>query len=192
MYGYVSMEACPEGKEEPRYTFQVQGYPNKWGGLDYYDTYVMVRLNGEFEEYVGGFVGEYYDEYKLYITYVSEWVTNSLPVDTHLEDLWELRANEDYPLPWLVIYLPPESDESKIRDMVETLSQNHFKGSVQIAHIPNRKCYDLKERNDWSKGYKSYGIYDEREKIRVFYMLVYGENDIEYFGNTEDKINGVK
>ncbi len=187
MYGYVSMEACPEGKEEPRYTFQVQGYPNKWGSLDYYDTYVMVRLTGEYEEYVGNIIGEYFDEYKFFIEFYSEWITEELPLNMHLEDLWELKANEDYPLPWLYIYIPPDAEDAVIVDMVETLSKNHFKGLIQVEHIYNRKLYDAKQRNDWSKGYKEYGIKSTGEKSYIYRMLVYGEDNVKYYQDMEEK-----
>ena len=67
---YAEMIAYPK-EEGEKYTFQVQGYYNKWNTMDFYDTYVTVKLTDEYEEYLSSIIGQYYDEYKFYIKFDS-------------------------------------------------------------------------------------------------------------------------
>lgn len=91
----------------------------------------MVKLTDEYEAYIDPIIGEYFDEYKFYMEFDSEWLTSNLPADTELEDLWKLNVNVDYPLPDISIYLPPQG-EVNIKPLMEKLSEKNFKGSVGI------------------------------------------------------------
>ena len=103
------MFAYPVERGAGKYTFQVQGYLNKWG-----------KLVDEYETYLDSIIGEYFDDYKFYMEFFSEWVTSNLPQDIKLEELWNLVPNIDYPLPILSIYLPsPEESVDSYKRLIE-------------------------------------------------------------------------
>ncbi len=104
-YDYINMYAYPRGFQDEEHKFKIQGRFNEEGNLEYVDSYVMVKLSDDYEAYIDPIIGEYFEEYKFYVRFNSEWLTNNLAPDTKLEDLWELHANEDYPLPDIYIYI---------------------------------------------------------------------------------------
>ena len=112
-YNYMQLYAYPMAYQDEMHKIEIQGYYNKWGKMDFYDDYVMIKLTEEYEAYIDPIIDEYFDEYKFYLDFNAEWLTNNLPADTKLEDLWELKANEDYPLPKIFLYLQT-SEEKKI------------------------------------------------------------------------------
>ena len=172
---YAEMKACPEGQEDEEHTFQVQGYYNKDGAMDFYDTYVMVRLLKDYEAYLDPIIGEYFDEYKFYMTVSAEWVTNSLPPDTTLEDLWEMTAGVDYPIPTISIYLPPKESIINFEKMVEGLSKKLFRGDIGVKLYNRQERYDKKSRNDWNEKM------GEHEGYKVYSAVIFGDGSIEYY-----------
>ena len=104
-YDYINMYAYPKGLQDEAHKFKIQGRFNKEGNLEYCDSYVMVKLTDDYEAYIDPIIGEYFEEYKFYIEFDSEWLTSNLPADSKLENLWQLHANEDYPLPTIYIYI---------------------------------------------------------------------------------------
>ena len=102
-YNYMQLYAYPMAYQDEMHKIEIQGYYNKWGKMDFYDDYVMIKLTEEYEAYIDPVIDEYFDEYKFYLDFNAEWLTNNLPADTKLEDLWEMKANEDYPLPAIFI-----------------------------------------------------------------------------------------
>ena len=173
-YGYsysnhAEMKACPEGQEDEEHTFQVQGYYNKDGTMDFYDTYVMVRLLKDYEAYLDPIIGEYFDEYKFYMTVSAEWVTNSLPPDTTLEDLWEMTAGVDYPTPNLLINVAPGQsvDLEKVHQVCEGLREKKLRGRISIWKVRKREIYNKLTRND-SAQYVSYSDYDDIYTIYLY------------------------
>ena len=140
-YNYVQLYAYPIAYQDEMHKIEIQGYYNEWGKMDFYDDYVMIKLTEEYEAYIDPIIDEYFDEYKFYLDFNAEWLTNNLPADTKLEDLWEMRANEDYPLPRLVVFLKSSQKgrftEGNIMDMSRRLAVLGFRGPINIT------CYDM-------------------------------------------------
>ena len=143
---YAEMIAYPR-EEGEKYTFQVQGYYNKWNTMDFYDTYVTVKLTDEYEEYLSSIIGQYYDEYKFYIKFDSLWVNSNLPADATVEDL--LDPNLDYSRPEILLYIPPEGDRKKFAELAEGLKKGKYTGSIAVKFFKERESFDRKIRNDW-------------------------------------------
>lgn len=144
-YNYVQLYGYPKGYSDEKHKFEIQGYYNKWGKLEYYDSYVMVKLTDDYEAYIDPIIGAYFEEYKFYIKFDSEWLTSNLPSDTKLEDLWKLRANIDYPLPTLHINFSPNMEEKYEGDALEftmeLLKKQKFRGCVETLIFFDETLY---------------------------------------------------
>ena len=147
---YAEMIAYPK-EEGEKYTFQVQGYYNKWNTMDFYDTYVTVKLTDEYEEYLSSIIGQYFDEFKFCLDFDSLWVTNSLPVDTTLEDLWKMSVNIDYPFPNISLFLPPEESRGKFKELTKALQEGNFRGGIDAKFYVNRDDYINKDEHTWGE-----------------------------------------
>lgn len=151
-YNYVQLYGYPKGYSDEKHKFEIQGYYNKWGKLDYYDSYVMVKLTDEYEAYLDKIIGEYFNEYKLYLTLDSEWLTSNLSPNTRLEDLLTLKANEDYPLPRIFLYLNSNEEENyndkNISNMSKHLQESRFRGLLSIIFYYNDEIYSKRNREN--------------------------------------------
>lgn len=151
-YNYVQLYAYPITHRDEMHKIEIQGYYNKWGKLDFYDDYVMVRLTEEYEAYVAPIIDEYFDEYKFYIDFNAEWLTNNLPTDTQLEDLWELDANADYPLPRVFLYLRSCEEEkyndSIIQKLSQKLQENNYRGVLSMIIYYDDSFYNKRNREN--------------------------------------------
>ncbi len=139
-YDYVHMYAYPKGHEDEAHKFEIQGRINEEGKMEYVDSYVMIRLTDEYASYVDEIIDEYFDDYKFYLEFSSEWMINELPADTKVEDLLKLRANVDYPLPDLEIFMKSSQwkvilDEDII-NMCKKLAEWGYGGTIHTT------CYD--------------------------------------------------
>ena len=168
---YAEMIAYPK-EEGEKYTFQVQGYFNKWNTMDFYDTYVTVKLTDEYEEYLSSIIGQYYDEYKLHLNFNSLWVTKNLPVDTTLEDLLEMHANGKGALGEIFIFIPPEEPKENFKKLVQALEEGGFRGSLRVKHYKKREDYIEKDEQNWGE--------DGHLRYFVYTALVYRDGHIEY------------
>ena len=150
-YNYVQLYAYPIAYQDEMHKIEIQGYYNEWGKMDFYDDYVMIKLTEEYEAYIAPIIDEYFDEYKFYLDFNAEWLTNNLPADTKLEDLWGLKANEDYPLPNVFVYLSPreENAQNKLEDMCTSLRDIGLRGRIKIWELQNEERYSQLHRNDW-------------------------------------------
>jgi len=139
-YDYVEMYAYPKGYLDEAHQFQIQGRPDEDGKMEYVDSYVMVKLSDEYEAYVDEIIDEYFDDYKFYLEFDSEWMTSNLPPDTEVEDLFELSANVDYPLPDLAVFMKSSQQEfftdENIMSMCKKLAKWGYRGPIHI------RCYD--------------------------------------------------
>ena len=162
-YNYVQLFAYPQGYSDSKHKFEVQGYYNDKGELDYYDSYVMVKLTDEYEAYIDPIIDEYFDEYKFYVRFDSEWLTNNLPPDTKVEDLWEMRANQDYPLPTLYLYLSPiqKVETNLVKNMCLDLRNTGLRGRVKIWKLEDGDKYKKLYRNRCNN------------KIKIFSKRIY-------------------
>ena len=167
----AEMIAYPK-KEGENYTFQVQGYYNKWNRMDYYDTYVMVKLTDEYEKYLSTIIGQYYNEYKLCLTFNSLFITNNLPVNTELEDLLKMYANGKGSLPNLAIFIPPEEPKENFKKLVPKLVEGNFRGSINVKHYIEKRDYITKDEREWAEG--------AHHGFSVYTALVYRNGHIEY------------
>ena len=131
-YNYMQLYAYPMAYQDEMHKIEIQGYYNKWGKLDYYDDYVMIKLTEEYEAYIDPIIDEYFDEYKFYLDFNAEWLTNNLPADTRLEDLWKLKANEDYPLPSIYLYLKKAEHINYNDTMVKMLTKQLQENNVIV------------------------------------------------------------
>ena len=168
-YDYVKMYAYPKGYSDEAHRFQIQGRLNEDGEMEYADSYVMVKLTDDYEAYIDPIIGEYFDDYKFYLEFNSEWITSNLPPDTQLEDLWELHANEDYPLPSLYISLAPnqENDNYITRQLCTDLRDSGLRGRVKIWWVKEEYRYEKLSRNNWEKEY-NFQDYDDMLTIFLY------------------------
>ena len=170
---YAEMKACPEGQEDEEHTFQVQGYYNKDGTMEFYDTYVMVRLLKDYEAYLDPIIGEYFDEYKFYMTVSAEWVTNSLPPDTTLEDLWKMSAGVDYPMPKVYLCIAPMTniDLDILKEICLNMQKFGFRGKLKIWKVRKWDIYSEIAENRWAENIVStnhkdiYTVYIYSDKV---------------------------
>ncbi|MBO5087395.1 MAG: hypothetical protein J6C01_01860 [Lachnospiraceae bacterium] len=185
-YNYVQLYAYPVTHRDEMHKIEIQGYYNKWGKLDFYDDYVMVRLTEEYEAYVDPIIDEYFDEYKFYIDFNAEWLRNNLSADTKLEDLWELKAGADYPLPEISLFikLDDESMKRKLDTLVQDLSVSDIRCTGYVAFIKENKKYELLI-DDWNANVD--GL-DYKNDIATFF--IYDDNNYKLrIGGIE---NGIK
>ena len=151
-YNYMQLYAYPMAYQDEMHKIEIQGYYNKWGKMDFYDDYVMIKLTEEYEAYIDPIIDEYFDEYKFYLDFNAEWLTNNLPADTKLEDLWGLKANEDYPLPRIYLFLKQaESDhynEKIVNGLSEKLQEKKVRGHIEIKMYDDDKYYEMRNRDN--------------------------------------------
>ena len=168
-YNYVQLYAYPIAYQDEMHKIEIQGYYNKWGKMDFYDDYVMIKLTEEYEAYIDPIIDEYFDEYKFYMDFNSEWMTNNLPADTKLEDLWELRANEDYPLPDLFVYVSPQQyiDKTIVEELCDDLRVAGLRGCTMIWALQDNERYLKLRKNDWQDN-KTYRDFDDITTIFLY------------------------
>lgn len=179
-YDYVQMYAYPKGYSDEAHQFKIQGRPNEDKKMEYTDSYVMVKLTDDYEAYIDPIIGEYFDEYKFYVRFDSEWLTSNLPPDTKLEDLWELRANKDYPLPEINLFINDGkgSGREQLEKMVLKLSENHVKCAGYVAYIEKKEKYNLLT-DDWNENVEDL----DYKNIETF--LIYEKNDYKFTSEGE-------
>ena len=172
-YNYVQLYAYPIAQQDDAHEIKIQGYYNKWGKMDFYDDYVMVRLTEEYEAYIDPIIDEYFDEYKFYIDFYSEWLMNNLPPDTELEDLWELETNVDYPLPNINLFIKVDENFNKqvLKDTVVDLSYTNSRCAGYVAFIEDQDKFNSLV-DDWNINVE--GL-DYEKDIATFF--IYNEND---------------
>ena len=165
-YDYINMYAYPKGLQDEAHKFKIQGRFNKEGNLEYCDSYVMVKLTDDYEAYIDPIIGEYFDEYKFYIEFDSEWLTSNLPADSKLEDLWQLHANEDYPLPLLYISLAPNQERNNciVRQLCTALRDAGLRGRVKIWKMKEVDRYEKLDKNDWGET----NFQDREDMLTIF------------------------
>ena len=151
-YDYVHMYAYPKGYEDEAHKFEIQGRINEEGKMEYADSYVMIRLTDEYASYVDEIIDEYFDDYKFYLEFSSEWMTNELPADTKVEDLLKLRANVDYPLPDLMIFMKSSQKENftddKVMDMCKKLAKWGYRGTIDMTCYDDNQYYEKKNNEN--------------------------------------------
>lgn len=134
----VQMVGYPKDAIDEQHKFIVQGYFNKWGRMDCYDTYNMVNFIPKYEEYLKTIVGKYYDEFTLRLEmYQDRCLNDDLPADIKLEDFqkpdWKTGAGEVY------ISLPPGTSMENYKKLILELSDCYYKGRVYIEVEQNKK-----------------------------------------------------
>lgn len=151
-YDYVQMYAYPKAYHDEAHKFQIQGRINDEGKMEYVDSYVMVKLTDEYASYVDEIIDEYFDDYKFYLEFYSEWMTNELPPDTTVEDLLKLRANVDYPLPDLEIFMKSSQKnqftDDNIMNMCKKLATWGYRGTIDITCYDDDKYYESKNNEN--------------------------------------------
>lgn len=156
---YVRMEAWPEGKEDDAHEFEVQGYLNDEGNLDYFDTYVCVRLEKEFVKYFEPVMDEYFEDYCCDMAFIGEWIQHNVPADVTVEELLEYRANRDYPMPILSVCMNPaqEFELKKIELFCRDIQSKGFRGEIAIE-LPHDKEQYMEIVNMKQNGEVYHGI----------------------------------
>lgn len=178
-YDYIKMYAYPKGYSDEAHQFQIQGRRNEEGEMEYTDSYVMVKLTDEYEAYIDPIIGEYFDEYKFYVRFNSEWLTNNLPPDTKLEDLWELHANEDYPLPTIYIYVyNATKDRNHLENMVKEFSIKNIRCSGRTVYYYDYDRY-TKLTDNWNDNVTTLDF------DNIVTYLIYYDNKYEFTSEGE-------
>ena len=173
-YDYINIYAYPKEHQEESYQFKIQGRYNEKGILEYTDSYVMLKLRDEYEAYIDPIIDEYFDEYKFYMDFDSEWITSNIPADAKLKDLWELDANVDYPLPSLYLYLSNNEDENYtntiIHDVAKALQNRNYRGYMQIVIYEDNIYYEKRCRETLRQN-----IGAPSDEVRLSVIFVYDE-----------------
>ena len=169
-YDYVHMYAYPKGHEDEAHKFEIQGRINEEGKMEYVDSYVMIRLTDEYASYVDEIIDEYFDDYKFYLEFSSEWMTNELPADTKVEDLLKLRANVDYPMPRLFVFMKSSQKKKFLydynMDMGKKLAEWGYRGEIYLTCYSDDSYYEKK--NNENKRECLEGEYNSYECHRMF------------------------
>ncbi len=178
-YDYVEMYAYPKGYSDEAHQFQIQGRLNEDGKMEYVDSYVMVKLTDDYEAYIDPIIGEYFEEYKFYVRFNSEWLTNNLAPDTELEDLWELHANEDYPLPTIYVYVyNADKDKNHLENMVREFSVKNIRCSGRTVYYYDYERY-TKLTDNWNDNI----ITSDFDNIVTY--IIYYDNEYEFTSEGE-------
>ena len=178
-YDYVQMYVYPKGYSDEAHQFKIQGRLNEEGKMEYVDSYVMVKLTDDYEAYIDPIIREYFDEYKFYVRFNSEWLLNNLPPDTKLEDLWELHANEDYPLPDMCIYIyNADKDRNHLENMVKELSVKNIRCSGSVVYY-----YDYERYATLTDNWNDNVTPSDFENIVTY--LIYYDNKYEFTSEGE-------
>ena len=172
-YDYVNMTAHPKANPDKKHEFIIQGKKGKWGKLEYVDTYAMVKLTKDYEKHLDEVICKYYKEYKFYVEFYSEWLPDNLPPDIKFEDLKDLKANEDYPLPYLRLFIAPGENckFEYLEEFVRELSEQGFKCDGSVAYYEDQNVFD-DLIGDWDSDVDTLSGDDD---VRGF--LIYGKNN---------------
>ncbi len=176
-YDYVKMTAHPKTDPDKKHEFIIQGKKGKWGKLEYVDTYAMVKLTEDYEKHLDEVICKYYKEYKFFVKFRSEWLPDNLPATIKFEDLENLKANEDYPLPDIRLFIAPgENREFEyLEEFVRELSEQGFKCHGNMAYYEEQDIYDGLI-DEWNPNVETL---EDEEDVRGF--LIYGKDNYEMF-----------
>ncbi|MDE5965800.1 MAG: hypothetical protein K2G89_03110, partial [Lachnospiraceae bacterium] len=178
-HSFVSAEARPKASPDEQHTFPIQGYFNRWGGLEYFDGYVMVQLAREYEQRIDEIIDETFDDYKFFLEFYSEWLTNSLPVGTTVDDLKNYKANVDYPLPDLGVFMRPSQlekfNQANVEEVCSRLAEMGYRGTITITCYEYDTHYERKTRENQRRAEGS-----EADHWKYFVVFVYSEDNIDY------------
>ncbi|MCM1235651.1 MAG: hypothetical protein NC489_36605 [Ruminococcus flavefaciens] len=179
VHDYVQMYAYPKGFSDEAHQFQIQGRLDEDGNMEYTDSYVMVKLTDDYAVYVDQIIDEYFDDYKFFLEFNSEWITSNLPSDTKVEDLFELRANVDYPLPYLDIFFKSSQKENftdeNIMNMCRRLAVWGYRGPIYITWYDDDEYYEKKNNEN-----KMECIGDEDLHWKNHAIFIRNDADIDY------------
>ena len=89
--------------------------------------------------------------------------------------MWNLRANQDYPLPVINLFIKDDKDIGRLQleKMVQELSKCHVRCAGYVAYITEEEKYDSLI-DDWNENV--HGL--DFNNIETF--LIYGENDYKF------------
>lgn len=178
-YDYVQIYAYPKGFRDEEHKFKVQGRLDEDGDMEYTDSYVMVKLTDDYEAYIDPIIGEYFEEYKFYVRFNSEWLTSNLAPDTKLENLWELHANEDYPLPTIYIYIyNADKDRPHLENMVKEFSVKNVRCSGRVVYYYDYERY-TKLTDNWNDNI----ITSDFDNVVTY--LIYNDNEYKFTSEEE-------
>ncbi len=108
---------------------------------------MIEKLGDDYEVYIQKILNDSFDEYCFDMEFHAEWVTKNLATDTRLEDLWELSANVDYPLPDVTIMLPASISSIEIKKFVGKLGESNFRGAVSIIQYYDTDSYESRKKD---------------------------------------------
>ena len=178
-YDYVEVHAYPTVHQDEQHKFEVQGRYNEKGEMEYCDGYVMVQLAREYEQRIDEIIDETFDDYKFFLEFHSEWLTNNLPVGTTVDDLKNYRANADYPLPRLAVYMRPSQMEKFNQDSVEEvcskLAELGYRGIIHVTCYEYDTHYEMKTRENMREA-----VGGEEDHWKYFVVHVNGDGSIDY------------
>lgn len=178
-YDYVQMYAYPKGYSDEAHQFKIQGRLNEDKKMEYTDSYVMVKLIDDYETYVDEIIDEHFDDYKFYLDFNSEWITSNLPPDTTVEDLFQLRANVDYPLPDLAIFMKSSQKErftdDNVKQMCKKLAVWGYRGSIHIRCYDDDQYYERKNNEN-----KRECLPGEEFHWLTHVIFIYDDKNIDY------------
>lgn len=161
-YNYVQLYAYPLGVSDEMHKIEVQGYYNRWKELVFFDDYVQKQLTLDYKNYLSPLIKQYFDTYRFYIQFKSEWITNNLPVDTTLEDLLEGNVSFNRPRMYLYAKQSEVIDFDKLEQFAKLLSENDYRGRVTVAFCHDERFNTLTD--DWNSNAK----FIDYEYIYVF------------------------
>ena len=134
-YGnYVEMRACPEGKDDEEHLFIVEGYPNDEGNLEYFDTFVLVRLEKRYVKFFEPIMDEYFEDYYSDMYFWNTGKLGNISADVTVEELLELGYCS-YAIPILNVVMNPEQgfDLKNMELFCRAMQAERFRGLIRVC-----------------------------------------------------------
>lgn len=175
-YNYVQLYAYPQGVSDEMHKIEVQGYYNRWRELVFFDDYVQKRLTLDYKNYLSPLIKQYFDTYRFYIKFDSEWITNNLPVDTTLEDLLEGNVSFNRPTMYLYARESDAIDFDNLDRFAKTLSDSDFRGEVDIVIYYDERFNNVTEH--WNSNVNS----KDYDNIYIFFVEGRGKYEFTRIG----------
>lgn len=165
-YGdYVVMGVWPEGKEDEKHLFEVEGHPDTEGNLNYSDTYVNMRIEKEMKDYFRPYMDKYYDEYLSYGIFFSGASFNyNVPADITLDELFAHKYEADLDFSIHVERQEVDSNFGNLESLAKELQDNKFRGTFSVALFETNKN-KLDDESYWC--YREYVFHISDEKITM-------------------------
>lgn len=135
---WEDMRAYPKDGD-PEDTFEVYRFTENNGEVYYTDFYFVDLMQDEYEEYIDGFIGKYFQEYKFVVGFgLPIKVENSFSTDITFEEFKQYADKQTNVT--VKLYLPSEDEEeieTEVENLYEDLSNDIGEGDLLVFGYSN-------------------------------------------------------